>query len=326
MELTNRTLLPATLARTALDDDALMGAAVSLRATYDYRDGALTLAEAQAWDISSAALDTPYGPLDGADPFGRAGVDVFLLGLAHAPGGEPVPSLDLGVAVGAWRRDIKVFGDRAWVRVGDDFVASRPLPFAVMPLHVGRAYGGKGTWDGLEVPFGDNPEGRGFCVDATQVEGALLPNLEEPGHEVRTWRDQPAPVGVGFCSMQSGARIRNGAEFDPETYALRHYTPRLFQSAWPAMIAPPTPPGAVVTAWGIDEDGPWRFALPDAPAVLTVAFDDEVVTPPLELAQVGIETEYHRVFVTWRHAFKYVIHPRQRRAVILGPRVEGRAA
>lgn len=317
MELSNPTGIPAALARTALDDDALMGAAVTVRATYDYRDGALTLSETQSWDVTLDTLETPYGPLDGADPWGREGVDVFLLGLAHAPGGSLVASLDVGVSVGRWRRDFRAYGDRAWTRVGEDFLATRPAPFAVMPLHLGRAYGGKSRWDGLEVPFGYNPEGRGYCIDAAQVEGTLLPNLEHADHEVRSWRDQPAPVGLGFCPIHAGARVRNGADFNDRTGEIVRITPRLFQSAWPSMIAPPTPVGAPVSAWGIDEAGPWSFALPAAPVGLYIAFDDEAVTPPLELAQVGIETEFRRVFVTWRHAFKYVIHPRQKRVVAL---------
>lgn len=319
MELTNESGLPAVLARTALDHETLMGASVSVRATYDYADGALTLAEAQPWTVALEPLETPYGELDGADPWGRAGVDVFVLGLAHAPDGAAVPSMELGVAVGAWRHAIRVIGDRAWVRVGEGLLATRPAPFAVMPLHIGRAYGGKSKWDGLDVPFGDNPEGRGFAIDEAQAEGAALPNLELLGREVASWRDQPEPAGVGFCPLHAGARVRAGAEFDTTTGQIMRVTPRLFQAAWPWMVAPSARVGEVVSAWGIDEAGPWSFALPDAPARLTLAFDDEVITPALEVSQIGFETEFHRVFITWRHAFKYHVYPRQKRVVALTP-------
>jgi uncharacterized protein YjbI with pentapeptide repeats len=122
-------------------------------------------------------------PGDFADLKLRA--EVFLQGTCRPPGGKPVPRATCGMSVGAWRKELAVFGDRTWdVGLGGD-KASEPKPFTEMPLTWERAFGGPG--------HAPNPVGRG-------QEGARLPNVEYPSDLVRSRGQKPPPASFGAVS------------------------------------------------------------------------------------------------------------------------------
>src|SRR5690606_16313300 len=68
----------------------------------------------------------------------KVATDVIVVGQAHAPGGQPVTQLDVGLRVGPIQKVLRVFGDRFW----NAFGPSAPQPFVSMPLVYERAYGG----------------------------------------------------------------------------------------------------------------------------------------------------------------------------------------
>ena len=126
--------------------------------------------------------------------------DFVVIGSAFAPGGVPVPSIQVGVDVGSVSKRIAVFGRReiTWAggrpRIGD------PQPFTEIPITWENAYGGT-DW---RVPFQHedfeddqvlgamvaehdhpgmyprNPFGRGYLVESGEVPKMLMPNLEDP--------------------------------------------------------------------------------------------------------------------------------------------------
>jgi hypothetical protein len=252
--------------------------------------------------------------------FYKGGTDIFLFGSARARGRKPVTTMRVSVRVGAFRREVVVFGDRAWLPRGNiqNLVPSEPQRFVEMPLTLQRAYGGKSEWDGLDMMWPDNPTGKGFYLEGEQALGKPLPNIEDPRFPIVRWDDRPAPVGLTVCPMAHSGRIRSGTEFAKDG-ALIRLDGRLFNAAFPEMVATDVKPGDAVVADGVLHEGPLQFALPPIPVTFRVTFDTTAFSEQPAIDQVGIESDKRRVFITYRHPFRYVLHARQRRQAELLP-------
>jgi len=126
--------------------------------------------------------------------------DIVLVGKVHAPGGRPVQVLDVSLRVGTVQKAIRVIGDRNWVcssRVMPEHF-TKPQPFETMDIVYEHAFGGI------------DPEGSGFCEEnligrgyfakknKKTLDGARLPNLEDPQTLIKSWKDHPKAVGFGF--------------------------------------------------------------------------------------------------------------------------------
>jgi hypothetical protein len=317
IELSNPTGLPALLFRT-LVDDTRMAAAIVARVTYQVGAGGhLTRAEVQPWRVSPAPWDGPAGPMPSDDVFYRGGVDLFVFGDAWAPGGRGAVTSQVRVQLAdRLSVTIAVYGDRVWTGRAGGLKISRPAPFVSMPLTLGRAYGGRAAWDGLQIASPANPEGRGLCLSEDRAAGTPLPNLEDPTCLVRRWSDTPEPVGTALCPRWFGPRVRAGTTFDQQgrLTALRG---RLFNDAFPALIATAVEPGDAIQVDGVTPDGPLRFIVPPCPLLAQLAIGATRVEAPLRIDQIGIEPALRRVFITYRHPFRYVVTARQRRACAL---------
>ena len=179
---------------------------VIVKGTFDVRTGAPAMPSAEQFPISYG--DEPLGERGAmrweADtaPF-KPRADVVVAGSAHAPGGQPVPYLDVGVRVGERRAGIRVYGDRVWEK---DTRASKPVPFATLELSAERAFGGVSPSGGF---CAENPVGKGFVmVDKKQeAKGAPLPNIEAIEQPLRTWDDHPTPVGLGVYPRSAQPRV-----------------------------------------------------------------------------------------------------------------------
>jgi len=317
LELVNPTGLPALLFRTAIDETR-MAAAVVARVTYDLRPGGyLTRAEAQPWRVSDAPWDGPAGPMPSDEVFLRGGVDLFVFGEAWTPGGRPAPTSQVSVRVaGRVRTTIAVFGDRVWEGRAGASKMSSPLPFASMPLTLARAFGGRAAWDGLQLAFPSNPDGKGFCLSGDQAPGTPLPNLEAPTRLVRRWSDTPEPVGTGICPRWFGPRVWAGTTFDAHgrLTALRG---AFFNDAFPGLVATAVEPGDAIELDGVSPDGPLRFVAPSPPLLAELAIGAARVEAPLRIDQIGVEPSRRRLFITYRHPFRYAVSARQRRTCTL---------
>jgi hypothetical protein len=138
--------------------------------------------------------------------------DVVLIGKAYFPHGKPpAQPLDVTLRVGSLEKTIRVFGDRTWwfpTRLALIPEISQPEPFQTMELTYERAFGGM---DGPAALYcAENFVGRGFIGKKSRdsVHKKLLPNLEDPGHLIRSWDDCPKPVGFGFYGRGCMPRLR----------------------------------------------------------------------------------------------------------------------
>ena len=313
MDLDNHTIYPAYLFRAGIDEQRL-AASLAVRVTYDVVDGRLVPSREQTWKFSPGPWKGPYGPMDGDEVFYRGGVDVLVFGHAHAPNGQPVTSHDVAIEAGPVTRRVRIFGDRVWEkRWNGRFAISAAQPYTRMPLDLSHAYGGKDKWDGLDVPFSDNPDGKGFVTDVARVEGTALPNLEDPDQLITRWEDRPEPIGLGCCPTTSGLRLRNSVELNAQAM-LSKLKPTYYNSAFPRLIAPSMVAGTRVRLSGITADGPWEFTIPDHRFAARLAFGEERAECPLLIDQLGIECDLRRAFITWRYPFRYVLRPLEKRA------------
>ena len=163
--------------------------------------------EAASEQIPVAFGDEYYNEKDGGSvkfesdvaPF-KPRADIVLVGRGYVPKGALVRALDASLRVGRVRKTIRVYGNRQWQclsRLLPDSI-SKPEPFSAMDLVYERAFGGI------------DKEGGGFCEQnligcgffekktAKALDGAPLPNLEDPNNLIRSWKDHPQPVGFGF--------------------------------------------------------------------------------------------------------------------------------
>lgn len=319
MELSNQAAVPATLIRGIVNKEMMFGSLVA-RVTYALQpDGTLKAAPEQIWKTSPGPWKGPAGPMPGDELFYRGGVDVFVIGTARADQGKPVAQMKVTVEIaGKLKAAINVVGDRLWEKRNNALLPTPPKPFTEMPLTLARAFGGKDVWDELEVMFPDNPEGRGFFVDAANAAGKPLPNLEDPAKLIAKWDDRPEPVGTCVPPATFGPRVRRTVGFDEKTGVMKRLDAAFFNHAFPALIAPKTvATGDVVRITGVKAKGPLDVRLPKCPVQLKLRFGDKesIVTPAID--QVGIEPDLDRVFVTWRHPFRYRMVPLQKRAAEL---------
>ena len=311
MQLVNHTRFPAELFRTVIDiNNDRFAAALVARVTFDLTPQGPVPAAEQPWIVSHTPWENEHGQMDGDEVLYRGGVDVFLFGQAYAPRGAA--ELELVVEVGTFQRRVAVIGDRFWIRRGRDLVPSSPAPFATMPLTLARAFGGKDQWDGLEVSYPDNAEGKGYVVEERDAEGKPLPNLEDPLQRIQRWNDRPEPVGLGVCPMTCGLRARNGIVLDDQSQ-IREFKPTLFNSAFPKMIAQKVLPGDLVRVTHVLPSGHLQFRIPDLRLQARLEFGQEVIERPLAIDQLGIESERRRIFITYRYPFRYVMYRLQKR-------------
>jgi hypothetical protein len=312
MELDNHTRFPAGIFRTVIDQHRI-AASVLVRITFDIRDELLVPSAEQVWLVSGPPWEGPQGPMDSDEVFYKGGVDLFLFAHARAPGRRPVRQMEVRIAVGEWQRTIRVTGERAWVRGPGALQPTVPLSFVELPLTLANAYGGKGEWDGLPFACPDNEHGKGFFVKEEDAVGRRLPNIEDPRAPVTAWTDRPAPVGVVQCPMISAQRLRNGVRLD-EQGKLVELRPTMFNAAFPEMILERVQVGDTVRVDGVLHEGPLVFRIPDAAPHLRLEFEDQVFEPALDIDQIGIEADLGRVFIAYRHPFRYTIHALQRRS------------
>lgn len=311
MELLNDTLFPAGLFRTVIDEHRI-AASLLARVTYDIQDCSLVPSLDQTWKVSGPPWESEYGPMDSDELFYKWGVDLFVFGHARAPGEHKATEVVVTLKVGGFRRSAIVFGDRVWQSGENGLVPGPPKPFKAIPLTMANAFGGKDKWDGLDVPFGDNPDGKGFYIEKGHAEGNPMPNIEDPENLISQWDQQPEPVGFTPCAVQCGLRLRNAIDVD-DTGLLKSVRPTFFNAAHPRMILERLSPGDEVELSGVTVDEPLIFQIPKTELTVRLEFDAEVIERPLLIDQLGIEVDMRRAFIAYRYPFRYVLYPLQRR-------------
>jgi hypothetical protein len=253
-------------------------AAIVARPTFDIDGDQLLFTADRPWPAGPDPVETPWGTFPPDAPFLKEGADVFVLGSAWQPRGEPATELTMAIHVGAaLERRIAVIGDRTWVRRDGLLVPGEPRQFVSMPLVYRNAYGGRGA---------ANPLGKGFHASEEEALGQLLPNLEDPDSLIQSFADRPSPVGTGPCP-ECGSRSNHA---DPRMIIGPGRTPH---------------PGATVEITHATPEGALRFALPDFRMHARVQLEDRVLLLPLLLDEIAVFLEPRRVFLAYRGVFGY---------------------
>jgi uncharacterized protein YjbI with pentapeptide repeats len=145
----------------------------------------------------------------------KPSTDVLIRGSAYAPNVHPVFSLNVSVEIGAWRKDVRVVGNRKAYASAFGIMTGAPEPFVEMPLSWSNSFGGPG--------FDLNPAGKGF-VDTTRLQGGRevdLPNLELASRPIENLASY-SRVGFGpVCPLWPDRRLKLGT-FD-ESYCRQRW-------------------------------------------------------------------------------------------------------
>jgi hypothetical protein len=204
--------------------------------------------------------------------FTKLTTDVVLRGHAY-PSRHGGCEGEVGIRVGSVQKVARVFGDRRLNISRSRASIAPPQPFESIPLIYERSFGG---WDRRH----DNPErhrceprnpvGVGFH-DASlgPIDGAPLPNFEDPTQLYRADGETPPPVGFGFVPTAWQPRVAYGGTYDKIWDSTRKpllpadFDRRFFNGASPGLIAPGYLRGDEdVIVIGMAREGRVRFELP----------------------------------------------------------------
>lgn len=307
--------------------------------TFGLEDG---LVPTDAIPLYGALDDLRNGLPEGSDYWWmKSRTDVVVNGSAWAPGGKPTHKMEVTCSVGTHNKRIAVFGKRhvEWTGAGRPFVGP-PEPFESVALSEDHAYGGMDPRvpipstsrleDVLAViaeppgRYPRNPRGKGYLVMPDRVDGAELPNLEDPEDlltderlivgEPAHWHRQPLPWCLGWQSpacLTRYARLGADAHFpvaDPSTLAevQRGFLPadyrerkkfdRIYhQEASLGMCFEPLGPGVPISLSGVHpERRTISFEMPASP-IIEITIEESFERPPPLCTAVIIEPDAERV-------------------------------
>lgn len=331
MKLINETPFAAGLLRTAQLATATLVNALVVRVRHRLEDGRLLPAAAreQPMTLERDPIDEMFGTLDDDSVYPRTGTDVIVIGDAIAPHGQATMA-QVRIAAGSYDLTFQVFGDRTWQRLRHATVASDPAPFSTMPLSYTHAFGGTAVTSAGTATFAHNPVGRGYALDESQVDGTPLPNIENPDELMRSWTDQPAPVGCGPYPMCWGLRLLNVVEVkqtgegtDAELAGLAIHPERgMFDRAHPLLSGRPLG-NDILHITGMSAE-PLALPLPPCPAEAEIAVGARSQRRALALEEVLVNLRSGTVDLTYRKMFRYVFKPHEQRRTTLVPTTEAR--
>jgi hypothetical protein len=276
-------------------------------------------------------------------PF-KLATDLVFNGKAYAPYGQPVKNLMASLAVGQFRKDILVIGDRVCrYREGYDPAFTDPQPFTAMEIRYEHAYGGVDIYSDPKMAcvYPRNHLGRGFVIGKTKkaIENLALPNIEDPkdlltpkrlcaGHFMH-WERQPMPQGLGWFSkfwrprasmagvmpadraIEQEMRKVYAAAVPPaqrkmyEEATLPAMDFRFFNGASPGLAVPFLAGDENVGSINLAPEGKLSFQLPGERPRIGLDIGMGIQEPPVVLHTVMIRMEDRQVDLVWRAATLY---------------------
>lgn len=308
MELINNTPYPALMFRTGLDDDKF-AMSVAVRITYDIAEDAnAVVSQNQEWKLCRQLWQSEYGAIESDDVFRRGGVDILVFGSAKAPNNVPVHSMEVSVKHnGKTINKVVVFGDRVWKKSLLGMEISTPKTFTTMPVTLANAYGGEADWDGIKIPFGNNPAGKGYHYAKEDYLGKALPNVENPEQLIRKYTDQPDPVGVACLPQLCEIHMRNNVLFDKDGQ-IDKLDPKFFNAAFPTMIVDKIKNGDSISVTGMS-DKPFLLKVPTQKISMKTTLGEKEILKEMYIEQVGIITDKNQAFITYRCPINYTLIP-----------------
>jgi hypothetical protein len=286
LQLANRSPFQASLAAFP-DADGIDALVVVVKATFDL--------------AAEPALATEQVPVKAADEYfsepglsslryaaelqlAKPGTDVVVVGSAHAPRGRPVEHVDVLFAIAGRKRILRVHGERRWQKGLLRSSITPAEPFVTMPITYERAFGGTHVLrkGGKVLAEERNPVGRGFRGKrgATEFDGQLLPNVDDPVHPLRSPGDGAPPLGFGFVA-------------------------RFFHCAHPDFVfEQPLRGGEHVELIGMSPHGPVDLVLPTCAPTVVVTIAGADAEPPVQLETVLLEPDAGRLCMTWKTSIR----------------------
>ncbi|MEQ1622112.1 MAG: DUF2169 domain-containing protein [Methylococcales bacterium] len=143
--------------------------------------------------------------------------DVLLVGSAHAPKGEPVTKLPVGLKVGSLVKSFNVIGDREWEVNGLLVTPGRPRPFLKMSITYDRAYGGNDNFHfdpNEHSAFMANPIGIGYRRHLIDIAGTSVPNTEEMDSPITSPKGEYRPMSLGVVGRHWQSRAPFAGTYD----------------------------------------------------------------------------------------------------------------
>jgi len=305
--------------------DGMSMAVVAARGTFELMAGGrLQLAARQALVLTDVyegqPLTTPLIRAGDLIPF-KPFADITILADAHAPGGKPARTWDIGLRVDEANHGLRVHAARVWRweksphDLGAWYLRYTENGATQIPLDYRLAVGGKLHGDPHAEPDPRNPLGRAGMAqsdavkrDATypaaQIESTLAP-VTNPFH-------LPEPEGLGPVAPWWQWRLRHAGTYDDDWHKMRAPRPphdfqyRFHQVAHPELILPSHFRGGEVIqlAGMVPGGGAVGFRLPDiAPWAVFDFIDGRQVQARLNCDGVHIDLRQGppwRLDLTWR--------------------------
>lgn len=307
MQLINHTAYPALMFKTGLDDFKY-AMSVAVRVTYDVENGNAVVSKNQEWKLERKQWHSEYGLVESDDVYKRGGVDILVFGSARAPKSLPVKSTSVEVKFNKKTINrIAVFGDRVWEKSILGMDISNPKPFTEMPLTLENTFGGHAEWDGLKIPYANNPYGKGYNYSKDDCMGKPLPNIENPEKLIRKWSDQPDPVGVACLPQLSELHIRDNVTFDKEG-KMTKFDSKFYNTAFPAMIVDKVQENDTIEIIGMS-DNIFQFKIPPQSLTMKVSMNERFREWQMYIEQVGLIIDKNKVFITYRYPINYILTP-----------------
>ena len=242
----------------------------------------------------------------------KPGTDCVLIGHAWAPQAG-VPHVDVSFTVGSVKKQARVFGERKWIKSGSGAASiSRIAPLEKIPLIWENAFGGSDTspQDPADHQFClENPVGRGMVASTSKIniDGQLLPNIENPADLIQTPGQRPQPIGFGMIAPYWQPRAGFAGTYDEEwrrnvnPLPPADLDPRFHSTAAPGLCTPQHLTGTEqVFVEGASKQGTLRFDLPAAAPRATVRSRQREDDVELKLDTVIVEPDEARLVLVWR--------------------------
>jgi hypothetical protein len=234
--------------------------------------------------------------------------DVLVIGSAHAPHGQPTPTVAVALHVGRMMKELLVHGNRYYTESAlGGLSLTQPAPFVQQPIRYELAFGGRDVTspDPSEHRLDQrNPIGRGFPGTAAWVDQAAHCIEYPTGNPA-----QRGPAGFGPIDRSWLPRRLLAGTYDGTWASVRRpllpedYDPAYGLSA-PSDQRPHAPlhGGEAITLLNLTPNGRLSFELPRWAPRFVTSFRRKRSEHGGRLVSVTIEPDERRVSMVWQGA------------------------
>lgn len=237
----------------------------------------------------------------------KPGTDVYVVGNAHAPKGQPCTGMTVGLRVGERRKALEVVGPREYERtIAGTVEPGHPRPFTVMPLTYEHAYGGFDDEDPDPMKqdmYAPNPVGVGVATRSGRLVGKPVASIRIPGADPAS---APA-AGFGAVCCHWAPRSKLAGTYDGKWIEERKpllaldYNPRFTMCApEDQQFTPHLRGGERIDVVGMTVDGALGFDLPKVALGFETRIGRRKVPHRGRLSTVILEPEERCVKLVWQ--------------------------